>query len=172
MVNKVQIATNEGTTGQVLTSNGSGAAPTYQTNDSLPQKLDGIPNTNLTANGTQTDTFNAGATIAAGEVVYMGTGGTWLLADASLSSTSEKMIAVALEAGTSGNPLLVALPGAYMRYDTWAWTAGDTLYLSLTAGDLSASVVATTTDEVSRIIGYAVTSTVIYLQPQQGVVLV
>jgi len=31
MANKVQISTNEGTSGQVLTSNGAGASPTFQT---------------------------------------------------------------------------------------------------------------------------------------------
>jgi hypothetical protein len=65
---------------------------------------------------------------------------------------------------------LVGLPGSFIRDDTWAWTAGDTLYLSLTSGDLSASVVATATDEVSRVIGYAYSATVIRLAPQQGVV--
>jgi hypothetical protein len=136
----------------------------------LNELLDGTPNTDHSANGPQTDTFNAGATIAAGEVVYMGTGGKWLLGDASVTASAEKDIAVALEAGTDTNPLLVGLPGSFIRDDTWAWTAGDTLYLSLTSGDLSASVVATATDEVSRVIGYAYSATVIRLAPQQGVV--
>ena len=133
-------------------------------------RLDGTPDTDHSATGPTTNTFNAGATIAAGEVVYMHTDGEWALADASVTATAEKLIGIALEAGTDTNPLLVALPGSFVRDDTWAWTAGDTLYLSLTAGDLSATVTAVATDEVSRIIGYAVSADVIYLQPQQGVV--
>jgi hypothetical protein len=132
--------------------------------------LDGTPDADHSATGAQTDTFNAGETIAAGEVVYMHTDGEWHLADASVTATAEKDIAIALEAGTDGNPLQVALSGAFVRDDSWSWTAGDTLYLSLTAGDLSATVTATATDEVSRVIGYAYTSTVIRLAPQQGVV--
>jgi hypothetical protein len=132
--------------------------------------LDGTPDTDHSASGPTTATFNAGATLAPGDVVYMGTGGTWLLADADATTSAEKLIGIALESKTSGQACKVALPGSFVRDDTWAWTAGDTLYLSLTAGDLSASVAATGEDDVSRVIGYAVSADVIYLQPQQGVV--
>jgi len=143
-------------------------SPTFSDVNEVP--LDGTPDTDHTANGPVTSTFNAGATLAPGDVVYMGTGGTWLLADADATASAEKLIGIALESKTSGQACKVALPGSFVRDDTWNWTAGDTLYLSLTAGDLQSTVAATATDDVSRVIGYAVSADVIYLQPQQGVV--
>ena len=42
MANKVQISTNEGTSGQVLTSNGAGASPTFQTVSEASHNHDSI----------------------------------------------------------------------------------------------------------------------------------
>lgn len=133
-------------------------------------RLDGTPDTDHSANGPTTNTFNAGTTIAAGDIVYLASDGEWALADADGTATAEALLGVALESGTDGNPLLVALPGSFVRDDTWNWTVGAQLYLSLTAGDLSEAVAATATDDVSRVCGYAVSADVIYWFPQQGVV--
>jgi hypothetical protein len=51
-----------------------------------------------------------------------------------------------------------------VRDDTWNWTPGAVLYLSETAGQITATQ-PTTTDAAIRVIGYAVTADVIYFAP-------
>jgi hypothetical protein len=74
------------------------------------------------------------------------------------------MLAISLESKTTGQAMSVALPGSFVRDDTWAWTPGAVLYLSETAGQITATQ-PTTTDAAIRIIGYAVTADVIWFQP-------
>ncbi len=141
----------------------------FGTNDidisAAEMQLDGTPDGDHSANGPTTATFNAGATIAAMEVVYMGSGGEWLLTDAdAASSAGDVMVAVALAAGTDNNALKVATSGTYVRDDTWNWTIGAELYLSVTAGALTETA-PSGTDDVIRVVGYAVTADVIYFDP-------
>lgn len=59
----------------------------------------------------------------------------------------------------------VALPGSFVRDDTWNWTPGAPLYVDITtAGQIVASQ-PTGTDDVIRVIGWAVTADVIYFNP-------
>lgn len=128
-------------------------------------RIDGLPDTDHTANGPTTNTFNAGATIAIGELCYLGSGGTWLLTDASAESTAGSvMLGICMEAQTAGNAMLVALAGSFARDDTWTWTTGGELYISETAGDLTQTA-PTVTDSVTRVVGYAVSADVIYFNP-------
>jgi len=132
-------------------------------------KLDATPDTDHTANGPTTDTLNAGTTVAIGEVVYLASDGEWALTDADATASAEALLGIALEAGTDGNSMEVALPGSFVRDDSWNWTVGATLYLSTTAGDLTETA-PSATDDVVRVVGYAVSADVVYFQPQQGVI--
>jgi len=128
-------------------------------------QIDGTPNTDDTVNGPTTDTFNAGATVAQWELVYLGSSSTWLLADADAASTSGPvMLALAAAAGTSGNPMKVALPGSFCRNDAWAWTAGGAIYVDTTAGGLTQTAPSGAGDIV-RVVGYAANADVIYFMP-------
>lgn len=133
-------------------------------------EIDGTPAVDHTATGNITGTFNAGATIAAFELVYMASDGEWALTDASAAATGSGMLSIALEAGTDGNPMEVALSGAFVRDDTWAWTVGAVLYMSETAGAITETA-PTTTDAVVRTIGYAVTADIIYFNPASTIVI-
>ena len=127
--------------------------------------LDGTPASDHTAVGPTTVTFNAGATIAAMDLVYMGSGGKWLLTDADSTSTACGELAIATEAGTDTNPIDVALHGAFVRDDTWNWTIGATLYVdNATPGQIVATA-PSGTDDVVRVVGYAVTADVIHFVP-------
>lgn len=126
------------------------------------------PATDETAEGFQLGSFNAGATIAKFECVYMGASSKWLLTDASATATADKALAIALEAGTDTNPLDVALPGTLVRDDTWTWTPGGAIYLSETAGALTQTA-PTTADSVVRVVGYAYSADVMYFMPETGV---
>lgn len=128
-------------------------------------QYDATPNTDDTWNGPSTNTFNAGATIAQWEAVYLTSSSTWALTDADAAATAGTvMVALAAEAGTASNPLRVVLPGTFVRNDAWAWTVGGPIYLSTTAGALTQTA-PSATDDVVRIVGYATTADTIYWNP-------
>lgn len=123
------------------------------------------PGTDDTAAGPRTNDLNAGATIAQWELVYLGSSGKWLLADADAEATCSGLLALALEAGTDTNPLNVALPGSICRNDGWTWSApGVILYASTTAGGLTETA-PSGTDDVIRIVGHALSDDCIYFNP-------
>lgn len=97
--------------------------------------LAAVPGTDDTYQGIAITGRNAGATIAQWEAVYLGSGGTWLLADADGSSTQPAR-GLAVSAYTSGNAAVV-LDNGVARNDAWAWTVGGDIYLSTTAGGLT-----------------------------------
>lgn len=130
--------------------------------------LDGTPATDDTFVGHSTNSFNAGATIAQWEAVYLDSSSTWQLTDADAAATAGSvMIALATEAGTSTNPLRVALPGTFCRNDAWNWTVGGIIYLSTTPGALTQTA-PSGTDDVVRICGWAVNADTIFWNPDPG----
>jgi hypothetical protein len=99
----------------------------------------------------------------------MASDGEWAKTDASATATADKALAIALAAGTDGNAMKVALPGAFIRNDDWNWTVGGAVYLSETAGALTQTA-PTTADAVVRVVGYAYTADVLWFMPETGVV--
>lgn len=130
-------------------------------------QMDGTPNTDDTFSGPSTNSFNAGATIAQWEAVYLDSSSTWQLTDADSVATAESMIALATAAGTAGNPLRVTLPGTFVRNDAWTWTSNGIIYLSTTAGALTQTK-PSGTDDVVRICGFAVNADTIFWYPAPG----
>jgi hypothetical protein len=126
---------------------------------------DGTPATDDTWTGPSTNSFNAGATIAQWEAVYLDTSSTWQLTDADAASTAGGvMVALATAAGTAASALRVLLPGSFARNDAWAWTVGGPIYLSTTPGALTQTA-PSATDDVVRIVGYAVNADTIFWNP-------
>lgn len=116
----------------------SGTAATLAGTETLTAKqvhLAAVPGTDDAYEGQAITGRNAGATIAQWEAVYLGSGGTWLLADADGSSTQPAR-GLAVAAYTSGNAAVV-LDNGVARNDAWAWTVGGDIYLSTTAGGLT-----------------------------------
>lgn len=127
--------------------------------------LDGTPDTDDTWNGPSTNSFNAGATIAQWEAVYLDSSSTWQLTDADAAATAGSvMIALATAAGTASNPLRVVLPGSFVRNDAWNWTVGGIIYLSTTPGALTQTA-PSATDDVVRVCGWAVNADTIFWNP-------
>lgn len=131
--------------------------------------IDATPDTDHEAHGPTTNTINAGATIAQSELCYLASDGEWALADADATATTDKFLSLALEAGTDGNPMKVALPGSFVRDDTWNWTVGGAIYAGTTAGALTQTA-PSGTDDVVRVVGYAVSADVMWFSPETGVV--
>lgn len=129
--------------------------------------LQAIPADDHSVSGPNTNVINAGATIAIGELCYLGAGGKWLLADADAAATATGMLGISVEASTDTNPMITALSGSFVRDDTYAWTVGAVLYVGLTAGTLTETAPSATGDIV-RVAGYAVSADVVYFNPSSS----
>lgn len=123
--------------------------------------VDGTPASDDTYGGRAITGVNAGATIAQWEAVYMGSGGEWLLADAT-DDTAAPCRGLAATAGTDNNPMTVVTEGV-IRNDAWNWTTlGGTIYLSTTTGGLTQTA-PSATGEIVQAVGYAISADVMYL---------
>lgn len=118
-----------------------------------------------TFTGEQITGFNAGATVAQWDAVYLNSSSNWVLTDADATATSGGVcVALASAAGTNGNPLTVVARGI-VRNDGWTWTTvGAPLYLSGTAGAITQTA-PTATDSVTRVVGYVMSDDCIYWNP-------
>lgn len=120
-----------------------------------------------TADGPMMSLLNAGESITIMNLVYLSTSdGEWHNVDADAESTTAGLLGIALGTGTDGNALTVALKGSVVRDDTWAWTVGQTLYASTTPGGITATA-PSATDDVVRVVGYAVTDDAILFSPDE-----
>lgn len=126
--------------------------------------MDATPDSDHSANGPHTNDHNAGASITVMDLVYLASDGEFAQADADAESTATGFLTISLETRTDGQAMNVALPGTYVRDDTWNWTPGQILYVSTTPGAIT-STAPSGTDDVVRVIGYAVTADVIFFEP-------
>jgi len=133
------------------------------TNKTLSHTVE--PASDDTFTGEQITGFNAGATVAQWEAVYLSSSSTWLLTDADATGTAGGvMVCLAAAAGTNGNPLTVVRRGV-IRNDGWTWsTVGAPLYLSTTAGAITQTA-PSGTDDVVRVVGYVLSDDCIYFDP-------
>lgn len=125
--------------------------------------VDAIPNTDLTSSGPKTNSFATQSTITIMDLVYLTTASVWNKADADSTGTAAGMLAISLETKTSQN-MSVALPGSFIRNDAWSWSLGAVLFISTTPGALTETA-PSGTDDVVRVVGFAVTATTIYFGP-------
>ena len=161
-----------GITLPVSVANGGTASATAAAALNILAAMDGTPDTDLTANGPTTNTFAAAGSITALNLVYLNSSSQWAQTDADAAATAGGVkLAISLETKTVGQAMKVALPGSFVRDDSWNWTPGATLYVSETAGAISASV-PTGVDGVVRVIGYAVTADVIFFLPSDSYVVI
>jgi len=95
-----------------------------------------------------------------GAALHIDTDGNLVMADADGTSVIPCHF-LAAETGTGAK--IVLLQG-FARDDTWSWTPGEPLYVATTAGELTQTAPSTEGDRV-QIVGYAVSATVIYFNP-------
>ena len=150
-------------------SDETGTGPLPFANDATTlrgvRQFSAAPNTDNTYHGQVITGLNAGATIAQWEAVYLGSGGTWLLADANGTDTfPTRGIAVAAYVNTNA---AIILEDGVVRNDAWAWTPGLDIYLSGTAGGLTQTVPAVVGDKIQKV-GYALSADVIRLRIGTG----
>jgi hypothetical protein len=128
-----------------------------------------LPTVDLTTSGLTFAAFLAGEAITAGQLVYLKSDGKWWKADADAVATAGGMLALSLETKGAGAAMNVAFPGGLVKNAAWAWTAGDVLIASGTAGALDTLANAPVgTDSLTRIMGYAFSATVVYFNPDNS----
>ena len=103
-----------------------------------------------------------GETVAMGDVLYMKSDGKFWKADADAAATMPGMVLamVAITANSTGN----LLHFGYFRDDTWNWTVGGLLYVSITPGNPTQTAPSGTGDQV-QVVGTAVSADVIFFNP-------
>ena len=94
--------------------------------------------------------------------LYQYTSGGWSETDANASGKAEGLIALALGTSEATNGLL--REGVVQSTNFSAFTAGQTLYISETEGDIT-NAIPTASGSVVRVVGYALGSSQIYFDP-------
>jgi hypothetical protein len=173
--NPVAIAT--GNDGQVLTSAGAGAPPVFENVGAGGVILSDASSVNIStpllAGADHTFTglsaqMLAGGAIAAFDLVCIHTTTSEVVeADASAYATA-RVIGIAPAAISDTATGTVLLQG-FVRDNTWAWTAGSTLYLSETAGAMTHTA-PTTDGAFVNVVGVALSPDVVYINPSMDVI--
>jgi len=110
---------------------------------------------------TTTRSVEYGATIAAGQSIYLDATNKAQLADSNASAVTAAVKGVAMTPGVNGGFGLIAISGAIILVGT-TMAVGETYYVGATAGSIIPDADLTTGDFVSRI-GTAATATQINL---------
>ena len=109
-------------------------------------------------------TLTAGASLSAGDLCYMASDGHMELADADAEATTKTFLAICLETLSASSAGQFLIKG---KYTTSGLTTGAPYFVSLTAGDWTATVPDLSVD-VGRVIGYAFSTTVLYFDPDKS----
>jgi predicted RecA/RadA family phage recombinase len=99
--------------------------------------------------------INAGADITLGQLVYLRHSGDWHIADASSTSTSLKILGIALKSVNGGDPVDVLIDGVISMDSTYLTVSsiGESLYVDTTAGKIT-NTAPSGGGEVVRIVGH------------------
>jgi len=111
----------------------------------------------------------AGATLAVGDVCYLASSGKWVLNDGILDGTDtgfSKKLGICVLASTDTNPTEILLDGLIASAAFPTFTVGSPVYLDDTAGDMVVAQPSTTNFAI-RVIGDAVSATVLHFSPSR-----
>jgi len=104
--------------------------------------------------------------VGVGGLLYMKSNGNLAEADAD-SATTVPGVFLAVDSGTGSNKRM--LVKGIFRLNSWSWTPGQILYASPTAGGITATRPSTTGQQV-QVVGIALTSNIIFFDPQLVIV--
>lgn len=127
--------------------------------------LTAAPGSDHTATGIKV-TLTANENQAFGDVCRIGSDGDATLADASASSTSSALF-MCLDTVTTGNPASYLALGI-ARDDSWTWTVGGLIYLSITGttGNTLTQTAPSSAGEMVQILGVATHADRMYFKPE------
>lgn len=126
---------------------------------------DPTPGSNLSLSGPQA-TMTAGETLAFGNLCYLKSDGKWWKADADQDTTMPGMAIACATMATDATGVF-ALPGSYLRDDSWNWTLGAVdglIYAGTDLGGLTQTAPSGSGDQV-QIVGYAYTADIMFFNP-------
>jgi hypothetical protein len=104
----------------------------------------------------------AGEDLLAYKLVYLSSGGVWLLADASTESTMPA-VALTTRPASTGKSCGVLFYGL-INNNAWNWMPHDLLYVSTTSGEITTSPPQLTGNQI-QVVGMALTETLIIFNP-------
>lgn len=110
-----------------------------------------------------TEVFTAGEALSSGNLCYLKSDGKFWKTDADAEGTTKGLLALAnasINADATGEFIV------FGRYTTTGLTAGSVYYVSATTGAITATAPSTTGQQV-RVIGYALSTTVLFFNPSQ-----
>ena len=115
--------------------------------------------------------WGAASSMSAGQLRRMGAAGSpaasrWSNADADAESTASGMLGIALGSSATTDGMFIKGVIAFAN----SFTPGDTLYVSLTAGGITNDISSYTTGDIVRIVGYAMSTGLIYFDPSDDYV--
>lgn len=123
------------------------------------------PPTDDTYIGAHTNSLEVGESITQWDLLYLKSDGKWWKTNATVIGTSGLVcLAIAAETKSSG-VIDVILPGTVCRNDAWTWTAGSPLYVSEATAGLMTHSQPDGTDEIIRVVGYALSDDCIFFFP-------
>lgn len=128
--------------------------------------LDATPGADQTVSGV-TVPLTCGEAVAFGDICYVKSDGKAWLADAS-SDTTMPGIYMATATGAADDEISFLCLG-FARNDAWAWTVGDLIYMSTTAGEMTATAPTGDGDQV-QVVGVATHADMIYFKPSMVLV--
>jgi len=102
--------------------------------------------------------LTAGESLVSGDLCYFKSDGKMWKSDADAVATSKGLIAICLDTISADATGTFLIKG---KYTTSGLTTGDELYISTTAGDWT-NTAPTATADIVRVIGYALSNTVLY----------
>ncbi len=159
-ISKPVLLTDSGTSGYSGYSGISG----YSGYSGVLPTVTAVPGSDHTASGI-TIVLTSNGTFNFGDVGYIDGSGTVSFGDASVIATSSAIVMCADEqiASASGNWLLLGIA----RNDTWTWTVGGLVYLSITGttGNTMSQTKPSATNEVVQVLGVATHADRMYFNP-------
>jgi hypothetical protein len=112
--------------------------------------------------------MTVGENVAFGDVLNMRSDGKLWKGNAT-SISNMPIMAMALESISANASGVVGLLG-YIKNNAWSWSVGGSIFVYTTSGSMIQDVSAYTTGNQVQIIGVATATTIIYFNPNYGLV--
>ncbi len=108
---------------------------------------------------------NAGATIAAGQPVYLDSNGLWQLVTPAVSAITGALVGLAAHSAVLNQPLAVATADPAFTHGLTGVTAGDTIWTHPTAGTFTKTIADIVAGTFTTVAGVAISATQMVVAP-------
>lgn len=119
-----------------------------------------IPSTDITAVGTKAQITVDENNIGFGALLHIDSDGNVIQAD----SNGVNIMPCQFMATETGTGSKIVLLSGFAKNNSWNWTPGVPLYVSTTSGVMTQTP-PETTDDIIQIVGFAISTTVIFFKP-------